>query len=85
MLLKLKKYIEHIEENEDKKKSGIVTKKALVGNKFDLIAEKDKEKLLSNKPKEIKDLMEKYDLAHYYCSACENYNVDQVSYLVISI
>lgn len=77
----MKKYIEHIEENEDKKKSGIVTKKALVGNKFDLIAEKDKEKLLSNKPKEIKELMEKHDLVHYFCSASENYNVDQVKLL----
>lgn len=50
----------------------------LVGNKFDLITEKNKEKLSNNKSKEIKELEDKYDMTHYYCSALENFNVEQV-------
>ena len=74
----MKKYIEHIDENEEKKKSGIDTKKVLVGNKIDLINEKEKEKFMNSKTKDINELSDKYHMTHHYCSAAENYNVDQV-------
>lgn len=51
--------------------SGIITKKSLVGNKFNLIIEKNKDKLLITKPKDAKDILESHEMSHYFCSATE--------------
>ena len=49
-----------------------------MGNKIDLINEKEKDKFMNNKSKDINELTSKYHMSHYYCSAAENSNVDQV-------
>lgn len=76
IIFKIKEYIDHINECEEKKISGIKTKKFLVGNKIDLLSQKDRKD--AKKDPEVKRLVETYNLTSILCSAMENQNIDQI-------
>ena len=46
--------------------------------KFDILNEKEKEKLLQKPKDPVKEMEKNYEMTHYYCSAMENFNVEEV-------
>ena len=43
-----------------------------------MLNEKEKEKLLQKPKDPVKEMEKNYEMTHYYCSAMENFNVEEV-------
>jgi predicted GTPase len=73
---KLKPFIMHINEGEEKLNK-IRTKKMLVGNKTDLLSNRERERLVRSK--EIREIVEKYSsMPQLFCSALEGTGISQI-------